>query len=88
MGELARRARLSKQTMTTLVRLVEREGFVRRERDPEDGRAFRIRLSERGLAFRPVAARVVSDLDALVAARLSPIEVAGLTRALKGVMEL
>jgi DNA-binding MarR family transcriptional regulator len=31
MGELARRARMSKQTMTTMVRLLEREGLVRRE---------------------------------------------------------
>src|SRR5437868_6478295 len=37
-GELARRARLSKQTMTTMVRLLERDGLVRRERDPVDGR--------------------------------------------------
>src|ERR687886_1086382 len=52
MGELARRSRLSKQTMTTLVRLLERDGLVRRERDPEDGRAFRIRLTRRGRTFR------------------------------------
>src|SRR2546427_7136586 len=60
MGELARRSRLSKQTMTTLVRLVERSGLVRRERDPEDGRAFRISLTERGRRFQPVAAEVVA----------------------------
>ena len=30
MGELAARARLAKQTMTTLVRLAERDGLVRR----------------------------------------------------------
>ena len=39
MGELARRARLAKQTMTTMVRLLERDGLVRRETDPADGRA-------------------------------------------------
>ena len=42
MGELARRARLAKQTMTTMVRLLERDGLVRRETDPADGRAIRI----------------------------------------------
>ena len=41
MGELARRSRLSKQTMTTLVRLVERDGLVTREPDPVDARAVR-----------------------------------------------
>ncbi len=34
MGELARRARLSKQTMTTLVRLLERDGLGGADRRP------------------------------------------------------
>src|ERR671910_40923 len=42
MGELARRSRLSKQTMTTLVRLTERDGLVYRVQDADDARAFRI----------------------------------------------
>ena len=70
MGELARRARLSKQTMTTLVRLMEREGLVAREADPEDGRAVRVRLAPRAREFEPVAERVLAELEALVAARL------------------
>src|SRR5438874_13480909 len=47
MGELAARARLSKQTMTTMVRLLERDGLVRREQDPADRRAYRVRLTAR-----------------------------------------
>src|SRR3954452_706978 len=47
MGQIAERARLSKQTMTTLVRLCERDRLVYRERDPADARAFRIYLTER-----------------------------------------
>ena len=50
MGELAARARLAKQTMTTLVRLAERDGLVRRERDVSDRRAFRIFLTARSIA--------------------------------------
>jgi DNA-binding MarR family transcriptional regulator len=88
MGELARRSRLSKQTMTTLVRLTERDGLVRRGRDPEDGRARRVYLTERSRAFRSVAARIVEELDALAAARLTPAEVRALKQSLKGVMEL
>src|ERR671919_2504205 len=45
MGELARRSRLSKQTMTTLVRLAERDGLVQRRPDPADGRAARVHLT-------------------------------------------
>jgi DNA-binding MarR family transcriptional regulator len=88
MGELARRARLSKQTMTTLVRLAERDGLVSRIRDAKDARAFRVFLTERGRGFRAVAARVVSEIDALAAARLSRADLAVLKQSLKGVMEL
>jgi DNA-binding MarR family transcriptional regulator len=84
MGELAARARLSKQTMTTMVRLLERDGLVRREPDPADGRAFRVHLTPRARRFRPVAESVLAELDSLVPApRLARLE-----RDLKGVMEL
>jgi DNA-binding MarR family transcriptional regulator len=65
-GELARRARLSKQTMTTMVRLLERDGLVRRERDPDDGRAFRIVLTAKARRFEPVVEHTLTDLNALV----------------------
>src|SRR2546422_9846206 len=55
MGALSARARLSKQTMTTMVRLLERDGLVRRERDPADLRAFRIWLTPPARPFRPSA---------------------------------
>src|SRR5213593_666748 len=54
MSELAARARLSKQTMTTMVRLLERDGLVRRSQDPTDRRAYRVQLTERARGFRPV----------------------------------
>src|SRR5262245_3672736 len=62
-GEIARRSRLSKQTMTTMVRLPERDGLVVREQDPEDARAIRVRLMRRGLEFAPVAERVLRRLE-------------------------
>ncbi|HET8874041.1 MAG TPA: MarR family transcriptional regulator [Gaiellaceae bacterium] len=71
MGELAARARLSKQTMTTMVRLLERDRLVERRADPSDGRAALVFLSERARDFRPVAEGVLAELDRLVARRLS-----------------
>src|SRR5690242_6369106 len=60
MGELAARARLSKQTMTTLVRLVEKAGLVERHSDPADGRAVVVSLTPRARAFAPVAGEAVA----------------------------
>ena len=89
MGELARRARLSKQTMTTMVRLLERDGLVTRESDPADGRAALIRLTKRARAFRPVADEVLGNLEARVAERLTKKQATALKSALrKGVIEL
>lgn len=87
-GELARRARLAKQTMTTMVRLLERDGLVRREPDPADGRASLVRLTPRAQRFRPVAERVLRELDELVDSRLSQQQRTALDAALKEVAEL
>ena len=71
MGELAARARLSKQTMTTMVRLLERDGLVERRADPSDGRAALVFLTERARSFHPVAEATLTELDRLVAGTLS-----------------
>ena len=73
MGELANRARLSKQTITTMVRLLERDGLVRRERDPDDGRAFRVVLTAKARRFEPVAERTVAELATLARGRLGEL---------------
>jgi DNA-binding MarR family transcriptional regulator len=82
MGELGRRARLSKQTVTTMVRLLERDGLVTRRVDPHDARAARVHLTARSRRFRPVAEAVLAELEELVA----PTE--PLKSLLKGVIEL
>jgi MarR family transcriptional regulator, organic hydroperoxide resistance regulator len=88
MGEIAARSRLSKQTMTTLVRLTERAGLTIREKDPSDGRAAQIYLSARGRQLAPVAERVVGDMEDLVASRIGPRQRAALSRSLKQASEL
>lgn len=83
MGELARRSRLSKQTMTTMVRLLERDGLVRREPDPNDGRAFRIVLTDRARRFEPVAERTLEELATLAQQRFGDRRLASVKHALK-----
>ena len=88
LGELAVRGRLSKQAVTGLVKLCEDAGLVVREPDPDDGRAFRIRLSVRGRKLRRVAGEELRSLDAELVASLGKANHAALRRALKGVIEL
>jgi DNA-binding MarR family transcriptional regulator len=83
MGQLARRARLSKQTMTTMVRLLERDGLVRRVPDPADGRAFRIVLTAKARRFEPVAERTLAELAALAQERLGERRLASVKHGLK-----
>jgi DNA-binding MarR family transcriptional regulator len=88
MGELARRARLAKQTMTTMIRLLEREGLVRRETDPDDGRALRVFLTERSRGFRPVAEDALRELDELMTRSLGARRTRQLAIDLKEISEL
>ena len=88
MGLLGERAGLSKQTMTTMVRLLERDRLVTRTRDPDDGRAWRVWLTDRSREFRPVVERTLAELDALVEERLGPREVTKFHRFLEEVQSL
>lgn len=88
MGEIAARARLSKQTMTTLVRLAERDGLVTRAADSTDGRATRISLTKRASEFSAVAEMVVAELEKRVEDALGAKRSADLRAALSALMEL
>jgi len=88
MGELARRARLSKQTMTMLVRRLERDGLVERRPDPNDARASRIYLTERSRGFAPVAAETLADLRRRARRQLGNARADELERALKDLLTL
>jgi DNA-binding MarR family transcriptional regulator len=88
LGELAAASRLSKQAMTGLVKLCEADGLVERERDAVDGRAFNVRLTARGRAFRAVAEDVLAELDNELVGAMGTRNRDALVRALKGVIDL
>jgi DNA-binding MarR family transcriptional regulator len=88
MGEVASRARLSKQTMTTMVRLAERDGLVERRPDPADRRATRVRLTAKGLRFKPVAERVLGELDETAREALGERTLSATGRALAKLSDL
>ncbi|HXB19746.1 MAG TPA: MarR family transcriptional regulator [Candidatus Solibacter sp.] len=88
MGELARRARLSKQTMTTLISTMEKKGLIHRSRDPKDARAFRVYLTDRSRRFMNVAKKVLSDMDRAVHGHVPGPQFEKLRGALKTLMNM
>jgi DNA-binding MarR family transcriptional regulator len=88
MGELARRARLSKQTVTTQVRAVERAGLIRRALDDRDGRATRVWLTGRARDLEPVAEATLEGLDRVLRSALGRRDVERLRGALQEVIDL
>lgn len=88
MSELARRARLSKQALTTLVPRLERDGLIERCDDPDDGRAALVFLTTRARAFAPVAATVLTELDDEVTRAVSIRDLAATTRVLRALMDI
>jgi DNA-binding MarR family transcriptional regulator len=88
MGALAARARLSKQTLTTLVRLAERDGLVRRQLDIDDRRATRVWLTPLAMEFAPIAADVVDELERSVISALGTRRTRSLEHMLGVLMNL
>jgi DNA-binding MarR family transcriptional regulator len=87
-GEIARRARLSKQTMTTMIRLCERDGLVKRRPDPDDRRATRVHLTPKAKLFQRGAEAVLADLESKVETMLGRRDRRTLRRCLAELQEL
>lgn len=81
--QLAARAGLSKQTLTTHMRALEVRQLVERRDDPDDGRAFAIFLTRRGRAFKKVALRILDELEENISSALPRSSVVGLKNQLK-----
>jgi DNA-binding MarR family transcriptional regulator len=83
-GELARRARVRRQTMAQSVERLVESGYVERTPDPQDARATIVRLRPRGRALRQAAVEAGRRLEAAWARELGKDELetlrAGLVR--------
>jgi len=62
-SELADRTRMTKQALNYLLGNLERNGYLERRPDPEDRRARRIALTDRGRALIPVIRNVVAETE-------------------------
>ena len=69
-AELARRAQMTKQSMTELVTHLEERGYVERFDDPGDRRARPVRATAHGLEVYAVVREFVAELEASVTVAL------------------
>jgi DNA-binding MarR family transcriptional regulator len=67
---IAQRAGMTRQAMSTLIRELEDASYVVVEADPQDGRAFLVRLTALGERFCHEAAVVIRQIEAEWAERL------------------
>lgn len=86
--DLARAAQMSKQAAGFLVDELERNGYVRRVPDPEDGRARLITITQRGLDAAAVALPVQQRIEAEWEQHLGAERFRELRRALEDLREI
>ena len=85
-GELARNADLSTGAMTNRLDQLEKAGFVKRRRDPADGRGVLVELTAKGLRLHRKAIEVQAEKEALLAKALTAREKAQLESLLRRLM--
>ena len=73
---LAQRTGVTKQAMSQLVRLMERQGYLEQVPDPTDTRAKVVRMTERGEAVKIACVEVREELNRKVARNLGMYEAA------------
>jgi DNA-binding MarR family transcriptional regulator len=85
-GWLARRADLTSGSMTSRLDALEKEGLVRRLRDPEDRRSVLVELTKKGLQKHEEAMAIQGPKEALLAKALTDREKEQLNGLLRRVM--
>jgi DNA-binding MarR family transcriptional regulator len=81
-AELARLARVRKQTMAEAVQQLERMGYVERGPNPGDRRSRLVFLTERGAAVKPVTHATAARVEEQWAQLTSPAELEALRASL------
>ncbi|ESY72552.1 MarR family transcriptional regulator [Mesorhizobium sp. M1050] len=84
--ELARWAKVEQPTMAQMLARMERDGIVKREPDPRDGRSSLISLTDEALARLPAGRAILRQGNADIMKGLSPEEVDTLVSLLQRVL--
>jgi DNA-binding MarR family transcriptional regulator len=85
-GELARRAELTSGSMTSRLDALEKEGLVRRLRDPDDRRSVLVELTAKGREKHEQTMGIQGQKEALLAEALTGREKDQLNALLRSVM--
>jgi DNA-binding MarR family transcriptional regulator len=85
-GELSRRADLTSGAMTSRLDALEKEGLVRRLRDPGDRRSVLVELTKKGRKKHEQALGIQAQKESLLAEALTDREKEQLNRLLRRVM--
>lgn len=72
---LSAKSQIDRTTMGGLIDRLEKEGLVVRQADPEDRRAYRICLTEKGKALQPELTPLARRAQEMFIAKLTPQEV-------------
>jgi DNA-binding MarR family transcriptional regulator len=83
--ELARRARMTKQSVGEVTTDLEQRGYVERVPDPSDGRAKIIRLTDRGHDAQTLGQDLIDEIEREWAERFGAERVAALREALEAI---
>jgi MarR family transcriptional regulator, lower aerobic nicotinate degradation pathway regulator len=74
-SELSAKSQIDRTTMGGLIDRLEKEGLVARRNHPEDRRAYRICLTEKGKALQPELVPLAAGAQKKFVAKLDPQEV-------------
>lgn len=87
-GELARAAQVSKQTVGSVVDQLERAGYVSRAFDPTDARARLVVLTDRGRELVELSQPLVREIESAWEAHLGTARTHELRRCLEALREI
>lgn len=85
--QISARLRIDKAATCKALQKLEREGYVRRDVDERDRRAYRVYLSEAGSAVLPAIHQALREWDQMVTGMLPKEEVQALAHMLKQLAE-
>ena len=81
--QLADTFRVTRPTITAMIKRLEEHGFIERVRSAEDGRSYTIELTERGRSLSGVHSRIHQQVAKFLSAYLEPDEVEQFARLLR-----